>query len=360
MSDPNTHGSSTAPEAEDRSADTTRSADANQSSQTEQTQKAGFFTRHPLLTFILRRILLTFVTLLGVIVVVFFLIQLVPGDPVRIALGTRYTDEAYQALQQASGLDKPLIVQFFTYIGSALIGDLGVSFRNGEPVMMLLLERLPATISLALCAIFVALLIAIPLGTIAGLREGGAVDSIVRVISQFGVSIPDFWMGMMLISIFALGFGWPSSGYTPLTEDPLGWAQHMVLPAITAGVVSAAILTRFIRTAVIDVSHATFVRTATSKGLKYWTVLTKHIGRNSLIPVLTVSGIQLATLLGGVIVVEVVFAYPGLGRLIYDAVAARDYPLLQGAILLIAFIFLTINLLVDVLYAIIDPRIRIS
>lgn len=360
MSDPNTHGSSTAPEAEDRSADTTRSADANQSSQTEQTQKAGFFTRHPLLTFILRRILLTFVTLLGVIVVVFFLIQLVPGDPVRIALGTRYTDEAYQALQQASGLDKPLIVQFFSYIGSALIGDLGVSFRNGEPVMMLLLERLPATISLALCAIAVALLIAIPLGTIAGLREGGAVDSIVRVISQFGVSIPDFWMGMMLISVFALGFGWPSSGYTPLTEDPIGWAQHMVLPAITAGVVSAAILTRFIRTAVIDVSHATFVRTATSKGLKYWTVLTKHIGRNALIPVLTVSGIQLATLLGGVIVVEVVFAYPGLGRLIYDAVAARDYPLLQGAILLIAFIFLTINLLVDVLYAIIDPRIRIS
>ena len=267
MSDPNTHGSSTAPEAEDRSADTTRSADANQSSQTEQTQQAGFFTRHPLLTFILRRILLTFVTLLGVIVVVFFLIQLVPGDPVRIALGTRYTDEAYQALQQASGLDKPLIVQFFTYIGSALIGDLGVSFRNGEPVMMLLLERLPATISLALCAIFVALLIAIPLGTIAGLREGGAVDSIVRVISQFGVSIPDFWMGMMLISIFALGFGWPSSGYTPLTEDPIGWAQHMVLPAITAGVVSAAILTRFIRTAVIDVSHATFVRRSTSMGL---------------------------------------------------------------------------------------------
>lgn len=360
MSDPNTHGSSTAPEAEDRSADTTRSADANQSSQTEQTQQAGFFTQHPLLTFILRRILLTFVTLLGVIVVVFFLIQLVPGDPVRIALGTRYTDEAYQALQQASGLDKPLIVQFFSYIGSALIGDLGVSFRNGEPVMMLLLERLPATISLALCAIAVALLIAIPLGTIAGLREGGAVDSIVRVISQFGVSIPDFWMGMMLISVFALGFGWPSSGYTPLTEDPIGWAQHMVLPAITAGVVSAAILTRFIRTAVIDVSHATFVRTATSKGLKYWTVLTKHIGRNALIPVLTVSGIQLATLLGGVIVVEVVFAYPGLGRLIYDAVAARDYPLLQGAILLIAFIFLTINLLVDVLYAIIDPRIRIS
>ncbi|MCT1921451.1 ABC transporter permease [Brevibacterium luteolum] len=360
MSDPNTHGSSTAPEAEDRSADTTRSADANQSSQTEQTQQAGFFTRRPLLTFILRRILLTFVTLLGVIVVVFFLIQLVPGDPVRIALGTRYTDEAYQALQQASGLDKPLIVQFFSYIGSALIGDLGVSFRNGEPVMLLLLERLPATISLALCAIFVALLIAIPLGTIAGLREGGVIDSIVRVISQFGVSIPDFWMGMMLISVFALGFGWPSSGYTPLTEDPVGWATHMVLPAITAGVVSAAILTRFIRTAVIDVSHATFVRTATSKGLKYWTVLTKHIGRNALIPVLTIAGIQLATLLGGVIVVEVVFAYPGLGRLIYDAVAARDYPLLQGAILLIAFIFLTINLLVDVLYAIIDPRIRIS
>lgn len=315
---------------------------------------------HPLLAFVLRRLLFTLLTLLGVIVVVFFLIQLVPGDPVRIALGTRYTEEAYTALREASGLDQPLIVQFFTYVGGALFGDLGVSFRNGEPVMILLLERLPATISLALCAILIALLIAVPLGTVAGLKEGRPIDSVVRVISQFGVSIPDFWMGMMLISVFSLMLGWPSSGYTPITEDPLGWAQHMVLPAVTAGVVSAAIMTRFVRTAVIEVSHAPYVRTAESKGLSRTAVLAKHLGRNALIPVLTISGIQLATLLGGLIVVEVVFAYPGLGRLVYDAVAARDYPVLQGAILFIAFIFLVINLLVDVLYAVIDPRIRVS
>lgn len=315
---------------------------------------------HPLLAFVLRRLLFTLLTLLGVIVVVFFLIQLVPGDPVRIALGTRYTEEAYAALRSASGLDQPLIVQFFTYVGGALVGDLGVSFRNGEPVMILLLERLPATISLALCAILIALLIAVPLGTVAGLKEGRPIDSVVRVISQFGVSIPDFWMGMMLISVFSLMLGWPSSGYTPITEDPLGWAQHMVLPAVTAGVVSAAIMTRFVRTAVIEVSHAPYVRTAESKGLGRTALLAKHLGRNALIPVLTISGIQLATLLGGLIVVEVVFAYPGLGRLVYDAVAARDYPVLQGAILFIAFIFLVINLLVDVLYAVIDPRIRVS
>lgn len=316
---------------------------------------------HPLLSFVVLRLLYTAVVLLGVIIVVFALIQLVPGDPVRIALGTRYTPEAYAALQEASGLDQPLIAQFFGYLSGAVTGDLGVSFRDGRPVTLILLERFPATAALAVCAIIVALAVAVPLGTWAALREGRAVDSAVRVISQFGVSIPDFWMGMLLIALFSTALGWlPSAGYTPLTEDPLGFLSHILLPAITVGGVTGAIMTRYVRTAVLEVAHANYMTTAKSKGLSGARVIGRHLAKNALVPVLTISGIQLATLLGGVVVVEVVFAWPGLGRLIFDSVAARDYPVIQGAVLLIAVLFLLINLIVDVLYAIIDPRIRLS
>jgi peptide/nickel transport system permease protein len=315
----------------------------------------------PVLRFLARRLLYTAVVLLGVMVVVFALVQLVPGDPIRIALGTRYTPETYAALQAASGLDRPLPVQFFSYIGSALTGDLGVSFRNGAPVTLLLLERLPATLTLALGGLAVALLIAIPLGTLAALKEGGWADGVVRVLSQIGVSVPDFWMGMLLITLFSTVLGWlPSAGYTPFTQDPASWLSHLLLPAVTVGLVSGAIMTRYVRAAVLDVAHAGFIRTARSKGLRRAVVLGRHLGRNALVPVLTIAGIQLATLLGGVIVVEVVFAWPGLGRMMFDAVSSRDYPVIQGAVLLIAVIFLLINLIVDLLYAIVDPRIRLA
>ncbi|MCV7218412.1 ABC transporter permease [Mycobacterium crocinum] len=313
------------------------------------------------MTFLLRRLLYSVVVLFGVLVVVFALVHLVPGDPVRIALGTRYTPEAYQALRSASGLDRPLITQFFSYAGSALTGDLGVSFRNGEPVTATLLERLPATVSLAVVGILIALLIALPAGIYSALHRGRAGDGIVRVASQFGVSIPDFWMGILLIGLFASTLGWlPTSGYRPLLSDPGGWLRHIVLPGLTVGLVAGAIMTRYVRSAVLEVAEAGYVRTARSKGLAPAVVTSRHIVRNALVPVLTITGIQLATILGGVIVVEVVFAWPGLGRLTYNAVAARDYPLIQGAVLLIAALFLLINLIVDVLYAVVDPRIRLS
>jgi peptide/nickel transport system permease protein len=288
-------------------------------------------------------------------------VHLVPGDPVRIALGTRYTPEAYQALRSASGLDRPIVEQFFRYVGSALSGDLGVSFRNGDPVTVTLLDRLPATVSLAVVAIVIALLISVPAGIWAALREGRVSDTIVRIASQFGVSIPDFWMGILLIGLFATTLGWlPTSGYAPLLDDPAGWLRHVIVPGFTVGIVAAAIMTRYIRSAVLEVASMGYVRTARSKGLPPRVVTFRHILRNALIPVLTITGIQLATILGGVIVVEVVFAWPGLGRLVYTAVAARDYPLIQGAVLLIATLFLLINLVVDVLYAVVDARIRLS
>lgn len=314
----------------------------------------------PLVTFLARRLLYSLVVLFGVLILVFALVHLVPGDPVRIALGTRYTPEAYAALRSAGGLDRPLIEQFFGYLGSALRGDLGVSFRNGDPVTVTLLERLPATVSLGLVGIVIALLIAVPLGVWAALREGRIADGIIRVTSQFGVSVPDFWMGILLIGLFSTTLGWfPTSGYRSLLDDPAGWLRHIVLPGLTVGLVAGAIMTRYVRSAVLEVASMGYVRTARSKGLSPRVVTTRHIMRNAMVPVLTITGIQLATILGGVIVVEVVFAWPGLGRLVFNAVAARDYPLIQGAVLLIAVLFLLINLIVDALYAVVDPRIRL-
>ena len=316
---------------------------------------------HPIARFLLRRLAYSAVVLLGVLVVVFALVHLVPGDPVSIALGTRYTPQAYEALRTASGLDKPIVEQFFGYLTNAVTGDLGVSFRNGDPVTVILLERLPATVSLALVGIVIALLIAVPLGIWSALHEGKVSDAIIRVASQFGVSVPDFWMGILLIALFASTLHWlPSSGYQPLLTDPVGWLRHLVLPALTVGLVAGAIMTRFVRSAVLEVAAMGYVRTARSKGLAPRVVTLRHTVRNALIPVLTIVGIQLATILGGVIVVEVVFAWPGLGRLVYNAVAARDYPVIQGAVLLMAALFLLINLIVDALYAVVDPRIRLS
>ena len=314
-----------------------------------------------LVRFLVRRLLYSLVVLLGVLIVVFGLVHLVPGDPVRIALGTRYSPEAYQTLRAASGLDRPIVEQFFGYAGSALTGNLGVSFHNGDPVTLTLLDRLPATLSLAVVGIVIALLISVPAGIWAALREGRISDAIVRIASQFGVSIPDFWMGLLLIALFASTLGWlPTSGYQALFDHPTGWLRHVILPGLTVGLVAGAIMTRYIRSAVLDVASMGYVRTARSKGLSPWVVTMRHIVRNALIPVLTITGIQLATILGGVIVVEVVFAWPGIGRLVYTAVAARDYPLIQGAVLMIAAMFLLINLVVDVLYAVVDPRIRLS
>ena len=310
--------------------------------------------------FVLRRLAQSAIVLLGVTFVVFLLLQLVPGDPVRIALGTRFDQAAYDALRERSGLDRPLPLQYLSYVGNALTGDLGVSFRSGQPVTSIVVERMPATLSLAVAALVFALLVAFPLGVLSAVRNGSPLDHAARVFSQFGVSVPDFWMGILGIILFAGVLGWlPPSGYTPFTEDPVDWAAHIALPAVTIGLVTAAILTRFIRSSVLEAMSEDYVRTAEGKGLAPRVVVVRHVLRNALIPVVTVAAVQLASLLGGVIVIEVLFAWPGIGRLTYDAVQARDYPVLQGAVLLVAALFLLVNLLVDVLYAKLDPRISV-
>ncbi|MDQ3627740.1 MAG: ABC transporter permease [Actinomycetota bacterium] len=314
-----------------------------------------------MLWFILRRSAQSVVVLLGVTLVVFTLLQLVPGDPVRVGMGTRFDPDTYQALRERAGLDRPLPLQYLSYVGNALTGDLGVSFRSGQPVTADVLGRLPATFSLATAALVLALLIAFPLGLLSALRHDSKLDHAARVFSQFGVSVPDFWMGILLILLVSGVLDWlPPSGYTPLGEDPVDWLAHLVLPAVTVGLVTASILTRFIRSAVLEVLSQDYIRTARAKGLRSSVLVRRHVLRNAMVPVTTVAGVQLATLLGGIIVVEVLFAWPGLGRLTYDAVQARDYPVVQGAVLLVAALFLLTNLLVDILYVVLDPRIAYS
>lgn len=313
-----------------------------------------------MMRFLVRRIGQSIVVLLGVTLVVFTLIHLVPGDPVRVGLGTRFDPATYAALRHRAGLDQPLVTQYFRYLGHALVGDLGVSFQDGQPVTQILLQRLPATLSLAVSGLLIGLIISFPLGVISAVRHDTWIDSAARMISQLGVSVPDFFIGIVLILLLSgTAGGLPPSGYVSLTSDPVGFVQHALMPALAVGLVAASILTRFIRSAVLEELNQDYVRTADAKGIPTATIMRRHVLRNAMVPVLTVAGVQLATLLGGVIVIEVLFAWPGLGLLTYQAVEARDYPVLQGAVLLIAVIFLVVNLIVDVLYAVIDPRISL-
>ncbi|MBN1095245.1 ABC transporter permease [Blastococcus sp. TML/C7B] len=309
--------------------------------------------------YLLRRTGQSVVVLAGVSVIVFALVHLVPGDPVRLALGTRFNQETYDALRERSGLDLPLLQQYVSWLGGALTGDLGVSFRSGDTVASLIGERLPATLTLAFASILVALAIAIPLGTVSALRPRSVVDRIATVFSQIGISVPEFWMAIVLILVFAGTLGWlPTGGYVPLTEDPAGWLQRLILPAVVTGVVSGSVITRFVRSSMLEALGSDHVRTAQAKGLPARQVFTWHVLRNALLPLVTVTGVQLAYLLSGVVVVEIVFSWPGLGQLALQSVQARDYPVLQGAVLLFAIVFLVINLVVDLLYTAIDPRIR--
>ena len=313
-----------------------------------------------MLRYLLRRAVQALVVLVGAAILVFTLLQIVPGDPIRSAMGTRFDPEIYAELRAASGLDLPLHEQLVRYLGRAAVGDFGVSFRDGRSVFEIIVERLPATISLGVAALIVALLISFPLGILSAIRRGTFIDHFARIGSQIGISVPDFWLGILLILLLTSTLHLlPPSGYVPITTDPVEWLRHVIMPALTVGLISGSIMTRFIRSATLESNSQDFARTARAKGLRESTVLRDHVVRNAMVPIVTVAGIQLASLLAGVIVVEVVFAWPGLGRLTYDAVLARDYTVVQGAVLLVAAIFLLANLVVDALYAIIDPRIRV-
>jgi peptide/nickel transport system permease protein len=308
--------------------------------------------------YIVRRFLLTIPAMLAMSVIVFLMIRLIPGDPVLVILGLRSSPENIQTLREDLRLNDPLLVQYGHWLGGVLRGDLGVDYRTHEPIREQLLSRLPVTLEMALLAMAMSALLAIPLGLIAATRRGAAEHG-TQALGLIGVSIPDFWLGVMLILFVSLGLGWlPSSGYVPMSESVWGNISHMLLPALTLALNLAAVLSRTVRTAVLDVLDRPFVRTARAKGLKERAVIGGHIFKNAAIPVITVMGLQLGYVLGGAIIIEQIFALPGVGRLTLNAVLERNYPVVQGAVLLITFIVLLVTILTDSLYAVLDPRVR--
>jgi peptide/nickel transport system permease protein len=290
------------------------------------------------------------------------MLRMIPGDPVVQMLGPEYTPEAAAALRTKLGLDQPLHVQYVRWFGNVLRGDLGGSIASGETVADAIATGLPKTLSLAGLSFLMALVIAVPAGIIAALRRNGLFDYAASAIAFVGVSMPSFWFGIILILIFAVRLRWlPAIGYSEIAEDGVwAWLQRLILPSLAIAAGYAAILMRFVRAGLLEVLGSDFVRTARAKGVREQSVVLRHALRNSLIPVVTVIGIQLALILSGTVVIETVFSIRGLGRILVGAIFDRDYPMVQGVILLISVIFVLANLIVDIIYTFLDPRIRYS
>jgi len=302
---------------------------------------------------LLDRFLLALPALWLVLTLVFLLIHIVPGDPVQQMLGEGAAPGQVEQLRHTLGLDQPLLTQYGHYLAQILKGDLGQSFKFDAPVRRIIFERYPATLELAFLALMVCALLAIPAGVIAAHRRGSTIDRSIGVFSLLGLAIPNFALGPLLITLFSIKLGWlPVSGR--------GTALNFILPAATLGAALAAILTRMVRGAMLEELSSDYVRTARAKGLTTRAVLVRHALRNALIPIITVLGLQFGTLLAGTIVTETIFSWPGIGRLTVMAISSRDYPLLQGCILVIAFSYVLVNLFTDVIYSLIDPRVRLS
>ena len=312
-------------------------------------------------TYMVKRVLSLVPTLVGVTILVFLMVRLIPGTVIDQMIGTETrVDESTKAAMRAFfGLDKPLHVQYLSWLGGLISGDLGVSWRSGLPVSKMILDRLAVTFALASGALLISLLVGVPLGTLSAIRENTPLDHVARIASLFSLSVPIFWQAAMLILAFSLWFNWvPPVEYTPITANPRANLQQMILPAIVLGTVVAAQVMRMTRSSLLDVLRQDYVRTARAKGLVERLVVSRHAFKNALIPIITVIGVQVGYLLGGAVVTEEVFTLPGVGRLVLNAVYERDYPLVQGTILFIAGLFMLSNLLVDLLYAYVDPRIR--
>jgi ABC-type dipeptide/oligopeptide/nickel transport system permease component len=305
------------------------------------------------LRYLVRRLLLTIPVLLGVATLVFSLIHLVPGDPAQAMLGDGASPRDIADLRVSLGLDRPLLDQYVTFLRHAVTGDLGQSFRTGQPVTTMIVERLPATAELAIAAMIVAILIAIPLGVVAAVWRGTAVDYGAMTFSLAGVSIPNFWSGPLLAIVFAVELGWlPVSGR--------GTVAHLVLPAVSLGLALAAILARMTRASLLDELRELYVRAARARGVSRAVAITGHALRNSMVPLLTIIALQFGAVLTGAVITETIFAWPGIGRLLIQSIGFRDYPMVQGCILLIAVTYVTVNLVTDLMYGVLDPRIRLE
>lgn len=315
-------------------------------------------------SYIARRALQTLPVLLLVTLVLFVVMRALPGDPILALVGSseaNFDEETLQGLRERYGLDDPLPVQYGRWLGDALRGDLGVSTRNELPVAEQIVDRFPATLQLGVCALLIALLIGIPAGIIAAVRRNSPLDVGVTLVAMFGVAVPNFWFSMVLIWIFVVRLGWfPASGFVGLWDDPVAAARHLALPAFALGLALSAAIMRQTRSQLLEVLGQDYVRTAHAKGLRGRTVIVRHALRNSLLPVATIIGLQVGALLAGSVIIESMFSIPGIGRLAVQSINQRDYPTLQGTVLLFAVITVLVNLLTDLAYAWIDPRIKYS
>ena len=308
---------------------------------------------------VLRRLVATIPVLFFVTAGVFALIHLTPGDPIDAMMAESVDATVKATLREQLGLDQPIAVQYVAWVGRLLRGDLGRSIRNQEPVIENVSRRIRPSLQLALLAMTISLLVAFPIAIVSAVRRNTRVDRAGTTFALFGICMPNFLLALLLIFLFGVTLRWlPISGYTDPFEEPLRGLRSLTLPAITLGLALAAVIMRTLRSSLLEVLAEDYVRTARAKGLSEWGVIRGHALKNALLPVVTVLGLQLGTLIGGAVITEYVFALPGVGRLVVDAVFARDYPLVQGVVLLIALGFILSNLMVDLLYCWIDPRIR--
>jgi peptide/nickel transport system permease protein len=311
--------------------------------------------------FLVHRGFISLITLFLITVIVFTGVRMIPGDPARVMAGTEADESGLEEIRQKYGLHDPVPVQYLRWLGLALRGDLGESIRTRDSVLRLVGQKLPITLQLAGYALLVALLIAIPVGVLAAMRRNTAWDYLASSVSLCGVSIPNFWLGIMLILLVSVRLRWlPASGFVPFVQDPWGNTQRLLMPAVVLGAALAAVLMRQTRNSMIEVLSADYIRTAYAKGLRTKIVIFRHAIRNGLIPVITIFGLQLGALIGGAVVTEQIFVVPGFGRLILEAVFTRDYPVVQGVVLITASAYVLVNLLVDVSYSLLNPRIRIG
>ena len=311
--------------------------------------------------FLTKRLASAFVVLVLVSLMSFAIIWLVPGDPTAAFLDTSATPEQVERLRRELGLDQPVIVQMLDWYGRILHGDLGHSILLNRSVTAAILERLPVTLSLAGIALVLALMIGVLAGIVAAVNHNRWPDQVVMTAALIGLSVPDFWLGIMLILLLAVKFGlFPTGGYVPLSQDPLGWLASIFMPAMTLAVIQVGFIARMTRASMLEVLNQDFIRTADAKGLKLTEIMLRHGLPNALVPVLTVAGIVAGALLGGAVIIEQVFSIPGVGRLIIGGILSRDYPVIQGGLLLLAVIYLAVNLAVDILYAAVDPRVRLE
>ena len=310
--------------------------------------------------FLVQRAAISVVTLFVISLIVFTGVRMIPGDPARVMAGSEADEAGLEEVRQKYGLGDPIAFQYLRWLGLAVRFDLGESIRTRESVVKIVASKLPITIELAFLSLLVAVGIAIPAGVLAAVRRNTVWDVLTSGASLGGVSIPNFWLGIMLILFFSVRLGWlPASGFVPLWESPLANLQRMLMPAFVLGTALAAVLMRQTRNSMIEVMSADYIRTAYSKGLAGRVVVFRHAIRNSLIPVVTILGLQMGALMSGAVVTEQIFVVPGFGRLIVEAVFTRDYPLVQGVVLITASSYVLINLLVDVSYSLLDPRIRV-